>query len=91
MKAQTLLKHLEKRFDGIRAWVRDDSHLIVSAEDGTMIGNLPLADYYDFSFYDPKEINHEFGINRKLLNFLKKKGYGVDWENPGALYVYRDN
>jgi hypothetical protein len=89
MKNSTLQKHLQKRFKGIEVFISTEGRLLISAEHGTMIGNLPLADYYDFEMFDPKEVYHEFGVHKQLVKFLDSKGFFPEWENPGVLGIYR--
>ena len=93
---ETMIKQLEKRFsknaDSIHVFDREgiEGQLIISAENGDTIGGFPVADYYDAALIDPKEKRHISGINRKLKTFLEVRGWGIDWENPGALSAYRD-
>lgn len=92
-KAKTLKNHLEKRFPGIFCFIDSDDpdHLFVSAEDGTEVDGMPLADCYDYAYFDPKEIHHEMGVHRKFRKFVKAKGWGIDWQNPGSLCLYLDD
>jgi len=85
-KAGTLMKHLEKRFEGINCFDRGESgRVYVSAEDGTEIKGMPLADYYDYPHFDPEEKTHEFGVHRVFKKWVESKGWFIEWENAGCL------
>ena len=83
MKKSTLRKQLEKAFPGIPLF-DGDYGLSCSAEDGFEIDGLPVADYYDFPYYDPQEKIQEGGINKKLVEFVRKRGFFCEWINAGC-------
>jgi hypothetical protein len=63
-----------------------DGHFMISGESGTDAPDgLPWADYYA---EDYNEVWSEFGVNKILIEILKKHGLFAEWYNPGYLNVY---
>ncbi len=89
---KALLERFNEGENSIHALDREkvDGQLIVSAEHGDDIDGFPVADYYDAAIYDPEEKRHVFGINRVLVEWCKERGWGLDWETPGSVLVFRD-
>ena len=88
-RKSTLIKRLKGKFPTIVIFDHDEFGF--SAEDGsTDDKNWPLADYYDASYRDPEERYYQFGISRRLLDFIAPLGWETQWINPGMVGLYKD-
>ena len=91
MRFETLKHHLEKQWPGIPLHLYQDkgtTGLLCSAEDNFLIDDWPVADYYESSYYDPKEKYHINGVHRKFIEFIEKRGFYFEWNNPGCISIY---
>ena len=89
VKAETLVKLIEKRFpeiDDVRVNKSDEVFLGNVAEGGTIDG-LPACDY-DACSYDPHEISYVLGVHRKLAKVVENAGWFVECCDPGTYHAY---
>ena len=83
-----LIKQLEKVIPGIVFFDHDEFG--ISAEEGTEVEGMPLADYYDGAYWDPNEHYMVMGIHRKVRFAVSKCGWRCEWINPGMIGLYQD-
>lgn len=66
-----------------RLLISGETHVKVECE-GEMFEGL-IVDYYgEFRGNYP-------WVDESLVKYLKKIGYGYEWENPGCIVVFNDN
>jgi len=89
MTNRELTTKLVAKFPEINnAIFEQDGVVKIHGESGASINELPILDYYDYAIYDPKEVNHVNGVNRKLTEYIESLGYMIEWINPGCIGVY---
>ena len=100
-KAEKVVREFAERFPGIKgAEANDDGsiHLGNIAEGGTVEITETLPDHTEMSFDFPAaDFYMEFGINSEtdnpgihqtIIDFLKERGYFMEWVNAGMITAY---
>ena len=83
-----LIKRLKIAVPRIKFFDHDEFG--ISAEDGTEIDGITIADYYDGTVWDPNEQFLVMGIHRKVRKVVEECGWFCEWINPGMIGLYKD-
>lgn len=59
---------------------------VFSGEDEkTLPDGLRAADYYGYSKWDPRGINHKFGIHIRICEVVEGSGGMLEWHDAGTV------
>ena len=53
-------------------------------------GELPMFEYYDAIYYDPKENFWESGMWKKFVEIVKDAGWIAEWHDAGTVHIYEN-
>ena len=73
--------------------------IVMSGEGGNRVNGIPGFDYYEECDYlvaeavtefggSTPETTYEFGVHKKLKEFLQKRGASAEWYDAGTVHVY---
>lgn len=87
---ETLMELLEKRYPNmfLRTTEQFDGEkggIWTSAEDGIMIGNRLMFNYYS---QDNKEATYIMGVHKSLVSFLEQHGWYAQYHDAGTVMFY---
>jgi len=71
---------------GFTAFQHPGEDIKISCEDGKDAGIYYPDDFPEFNIYD-----QDPWINPNVVKVCKDNGYEVDWQDPGTLYIYKED
>ncbi len=85
MKRDTMIKNLEKKGISVVGYSENFNGM----EGGIWIDAETPENEYFFKYYSECRC-YELGVRTTLIEFLGKRGWFAEWNDPGTIFIWED-